>query len=418
MLLPVLLPLMLLEGTGLAGLDFGTHWDEQAAISGVRASIEQGGTLLPFSYNWPSMTYWLAMAAMVPDVPAVPASMGTPVHTFKERELAVLGTTRYRLRLRALFLSVSALAVVWVYLLMLYWRRSWVEALLAASLLALSWEVAYHLRFVAPDGVMMQWAALTLLLLVAAERQRPDGWPWLLAAAVAAGFTVSTKYSAWPLVLPVMVAAYGADPSSAVVRRLKRATGVGLVAIAGYLLITPGTLLQPVLFLVDVRWQIHHYGSAHGVYTVTAGPAHLARQVLYLAAVLFSRSTAIALLCFGLAVTGSVTLWRESRRMAVLVLGFPVCYVLYMASQRVMIVRNLLVVAPWLAVLAAVGAAAMAAGLRARPARVAFGAVLVAALAFNAAQLVMAARSIEARGTGQAISELVAYVRAHGSTRF
>ncbi|MDE3156914.1 MAG: phospholipid carrier-dependent glycosyltransferase [Acidobacteriota bacterium] len=417
-LLPLLLPLLLLEWTGLVGIDYGSHWDEQATISGARASIEQGGTLLPFSYTWPSMAYWLAMAAVVPDAQAIPMSMGAPVHDLKGRLLAALATHAYLLRLRALFLSVSVFAVVWVYLLVLCWRRSWVQALLAASLLALSWEVAYHLRFAVPDGVMMQWAALTLLLLVTGELRRPHGWPWLIGAALTAGFTVSTKYSAWPLVLPVLAAVWLAEDGAGSERRFRRVLGTGLVAIGGYLLITPGTLMQPVLFLVDVRWQIHHYASGHGVYTVAAGPPHLARQLLYLSAVLFSRNAVIAAALFALAVAGAVALWHESRRLALLVLAFPVTYVLYLACQRVMIVRNLLVVAPWLAVLAAIGAAALTARLPGRALKAGAAVALVAAMGFNAVQLVQAAHSIEVRGTDAAIGELEAYVRERPSTHF
>ena len=48
---------------------------------------------------------------------------------------------------------------MWLYRLVLTWRGSRIEALLAASLLALSWEVSYHTRWVAPDGLLMQFSA-------------------------------------------------------------------------------------------------------------------------------------------------------------------------------------------------------------------------------------------------------------------
>src|SRR3712207_7914661 len=54
-------------------------------------------------------------------------------------------TTLFRsMRLRTVYLLITSLTVIWIYLLVLQHGRSPWEALLAASLLACSWEVAYH----------------------------------------------------------------------------------------------------------------------------------------------------------------------------------------------------------------------------------------------------------------------------------
>src|SRR5262249_14419325 len=65
---PVLLPLMLLIGTGLRGLDFGLHWDERPWQIGPVKTMVQSHTLLPGYYNYPSFDYWLNLLVLAPDV--------------------------------------------------------------------------------------------------------------------------------------------------------------------------------------------------------------------------------------------------------------------------------------------------------------------------------------------------------------
>lgn len=161
---PVLLPLAVLIGTGLWGLDFGLHWDERVWQIGPVKTMIRTGILLPGYYTYPSFDYWLIGCLTLPDM--LIAWMLGPAAT--ERVLSIVDSPAYLLRLRAVFLLISSLGVVWVYLTMLRLRGSTLEAMLAACLLALSWEVAYHLRWVATDGVLMQFGALTLLLSVMA----------------------------------------------------------------------------------------------------------------------------------------------------------------------------------------------------------------------------------------------------------
>ena len=57
------------------------------------------------------------------------------------------------------------------------------EAALASLLLLSSWEIAYHARWVAPDGLMMSAAAFAILLM-ARSLNAPDPKWWLRAAAL------------------------------------------------------------------------------------------------------------------------------------------------------------------------------------------------------------------------------------------
>ena len=193
----VLLSMVLLIGTGIRGLDFGLHWDERPWQVGPVKQMVQSGTLLPGYYTYPSFDYWLNLLVLAPDATSSRGDANLRKHLLRS-----LDSPAYLLRLRAVYLLITSLSLVWVYLLVLQLPGSWLEALFAASLVACSWEVAYHLRWVATDGMLMQFAALTVLLAVHALKNRRDSW--LMAAAAVAGLGCGTKYPGGLLVLPVV----------------------------------------------------------------------------------------------------------------------------------------------------------------------------------------------------------------------
>jgi len=414
--LTVLVPLGWLLATGLAGIDFGVYWDDGHTTAPVRQAVEHS-RLLPGFYRYPGVSYWLTVAgAGLESLPALRAGARTWPELRAHLRLA-LETDAYILRLRKLFLFVSAAALVWVFLLALAWGRHWLEALLAASVLGTSWEAAYHLRWVAPDGVLMQFGALTMLCTIAALRgRRPRAW--LSLAAVAAGLATGTKYPAGLLLVPVLLAAAAA-------RRRGELPGAcfGLLRplvlfTVTYLLTTPGTLLEPRKFVEDVLYEMRHYRSGHPAHQIGAGPEHLWENLRWLALVLPSHSPLAAAAWSLLALVGTAALWRESRLRALIFLSFPVLYLLQMSSQRAMLVRNLLVLAPFLAVLAARGAAFLWRRGRSRAARGALAALVAVLVLVDTASLLHAARTIRERDPGRHVRDFDAYVRAHPAARF
>jgi 4-amino-4-deoxy-L-arabinose transferase-like glycosyltransferase len=413
----VLLPLAILIGTGARGLDFGQHWDERHyQIEPMEAMIRTGQPL-PGYYGYPSLDYWIAMAAVIPDAIAE-LGRGPGV---RERVLDRIETHGFLLRLRAVFLGICALAVLWIYLLVLSWRDSVAEAFLAATLLATSWEVAYHSRWIATDGVLMQFGALTILLVLRSQL-RPPAERWLFLAAVTAGLGAGTKYPGALLVVPVLAGGWlawrGQLRLGAVLGRL---VALAAAAFATFLVTTPAVVLAPRSVLDGMLFEIHHYAHGHYGHSVQPWLEHSYRMAAYLGAALFSWYGPIALLLASLCLAGVWALRREPRA-AVLLLSFPVTYLLYFVTQKAMVVRNLLVVAPFLAVLAARGAAWVWNRLSATAGRTgiraAFAAVLVTALLINAWWLWHAASTIRERKTDHYVREAMAYVRERSSTTF
>src|SRR5262249_15728738 len=247
----------------------------------------------------------------------------------EQRLLAVVDSHAYLLRVRALFLVITSLSVVWVYLIVLHWRQSWVEALLGSAFLALSWEVAYHLRWIATDGMLTQFAALTLLFTLRSWVKRHRHL-WLQLAAVAAGLACGTKYPGGLILVPVLAAAYMTWNGKSYLALIRLLAQLVIIFTGVYLVTTPGTLLQPLRFLGDIEsTRALSSSGAGGAQTIAPGLEHGWLMFIYFSSILFSHYVPIAVLCFALCIIGSYALVRESRKTAALFLCFPTLYILY-----------------------------------------------------------------------------------------
>ena len=345
----------------------------------------------------------------------------------RDRLLQYADTHSYLLRLRTIFLMGSALSILWVYILVLRWRDSVGEALLAASFLGLSWEVAYHARWIATDAMLMQFAALTLLLVVR-YRLEPNKPRWLYAAAVTAGLGFGTKYPGGLLLVPVLVVGYLGWKQRLGGALLKRLIFVLLVFTTTFLISTPAVILRPPEVINGAFYEIRHYATGHAGHTVAPGVEHAWRMLLYFSSVLFSRYAPIALLFFSLSLLGAVALVKEDRQTALLVLSFPICYFAYFSLQRAMVVRNLLVLGPFLAVLAARGVMVLwhmtrprslqSGAIRFPITRLALVLAIGGGLLINAGWLVYAAQTIADHHSDRFVRAVARHISTERGTRF
>lgn len=394
----------------LGGIDFGHHWDEYKHLEPAARSV-QAGSYLPERYIYPSLCYDLILFSIAAHAAiAPPAATGASLRA----RLTGLALSRpFKLRVRGLFALLTLLTSLWIYLLVRRWRADRAEAALACALLGLSWEVGYHARWIAPDGLVMQLGALTMLAVIAsfdAARRTP----WLVLAAAAAGLACAAKYPGGLLLLPVLLAAGERRPGSSSPPRL--AAGLALIFALVYLAATPGTVLDLSRFLADVREEMHLYARGHFGYTVAAPGEHLGLSLVYLGLVAFSRYPEIALFFAALTPLGAATLLRRDRRRALIFLSFPVFYLGYFCLQKVMIARNLLVLFPFAAVLAAVGWGEARRRLTRPSYQLLLSGATVVFLLLNLAWLIRAAASI--RAPGEDVSGLAAYIDARPETRF
>jgi hypothetical protein len=411
---PVLLLFALAVATGLWGLDFGVHWDERPAhVERVRYLIEQG-TWLPDNYNYPSLNQAFGLLALAPEL------LRSETRS-RDALLEVLAGEAYLLRYRALLLVVCSLGVAWVYALLLAWRGSRLEAFAGAGALGLSWELAYHSRFVATDALLAQFGALTALGCV--RGLGGDGRSaraWLAFAAVAAGLGCGSKYPGGALLVPVLAAGALRGDARGAPAQVRRAAILAGIFAATYLATTPGTVLRFEEFAAWIGFVTRHYAAAsHFGFNVEPGLPHLAKILEYLGTVAFSHFTPIALAFAGLAVIGVAATFRDSWRLGAVLVSFPVVYLAYFSSQGVLIVRNLLVVLPFLAVLAARGFGFACERARRPLLRRTLAAAALAALAGNAVWLAVAAETIASRRDHDRwVAQAAAYVDARPRLAF
>jgi hypothetical protein len=123
-----------------------------------------------------------------------------------------------------------------------------------------------------------------------------------------------------------------------------------------FVLTTPGLLLEPSRFVRDILAERQHYGSSgHRGYDTLGYVDHLVLIARYLLLDVASPYPVISTFLALLAGLGTLQLLSGPRLRAFTLLFLPLCIPLYFASQRVMIVRNLVATTPFIAILAALG---------------------------------------------------------------
>ena len=339
-----------------AGVNFGHYWDEGVAyLRPVERSI-RGGSFLPDWYIYPSLRYELTLLCTVPDIFKYFSSEHPEKTGLRAYLLEKVKGRDFLLRSRLAGILVTHAALVWIYWAVFVWRRSRIEAFLAASLAGLSWEFAYHARWPIVDTFVMQFAALMILALILSQMKSAQGERWLRLSALAAGLACGSKYTGGLLLIPVLITCfiYGWKVAGKKIPFRILINKIWIFFFA-YLITTPGTLFQFAQFTEHIIYDYRAYSGGHGGYTVTPGWDHFSRIFVYFFLVMFSKYPLIAAFFFILALIGVVTLVLEEKRMALIFLSFPCLYLVFFSLQKIMIVRNYLVIIPFFAILAARG---------------------------------------------------------------
>lgn len=408
---------------GLAGIDFGYHWDEIKLIRSVRAAYREKNPLLPGWYNYPSLSYDLTLLSSLPEAwqvfrqqrgqaPLNPLAFWQAARELYRPINARLEPSLFPPRMRPLFLLLTLGSAVWVYLLARDFWRSRRAGLLACALLLGSWEFAYHARWGAPDGLLTSFGLLAVWLALRGWREKSPGWLFLSAAAAA--LAAGSKYYGGLFLLPAAAALLGQ-------KKPQWLLPLGLLFAALFLLSTPGLALEPAAFWRDVQAEMRHYATSHFGQTVSPGLEHWLLLSGWLSLQGLSPFAPLAAPLFALALGGLWAARRLPRAETALVLGVPALQIAYLGLQRVLIVRNDLALLPFLALLTAGGVQALwrSAPLQAAAwKRAGLTAALLLALALNFGWQVYAAQSIRARGQNSLAACLQATLQTRPQTRF
>ena len=359
---------------GWAGIDFGRHWDEPWHLT------YKINAWLPQEYGYPSMTYNISHLSIAAHL------MGKSVKlrlensaTWQQKLGGYAGSKKTRdflkIRSRLACLLISQLTVIAVFLIVAnYW--GWGEASLACVILSFSNEFLYHSRWIAPDTIMAFWSTMTIALtLLSLKRKSLKTLYW---AAAFAGLTISTKYTSVFILCPVLASCLMLSRKSKMIT-VRRCVLLICIAIAVFFLISPGILIEREKFWRTLLPVYNSYTAGHGGYTVKAGIPHLAKSLLYLATQYFSSIMVINILLFAISVWGLISWSVHRTKETGLILLYIILYMGFIFSHVAMIVRNLMVVLPFLAIFTARGIVSVSSRLPALPRKV-FATLICAAI--------------------------------------
>ena len=307
------------------------------------------GDLNPHYFNKPSLHFYLRMPAVVTSfLWSARADEITSIQDIVTRDEAGLSGYAWSashpriVRWVRAVSTVFSLLTIWVtYLLAVRLVDSRRMAVAAALLVACSPALVSDSAKIGVDTLMMLMCLTAVYLAVRTMATPTVGW--IIATGIVAGLAVSSKYNALPI---------AAIPALACLLS-RRFSAAGLAAalvapVVGFCVGTPFALVQLPEFLDGMAYEIRHYGIlGHGSATVEPGWPHATVFMTWM------RDGAVGLLptVMGL-VGGGLLMWKHPR-VGMLVLFFPMGYLLLMVGQRVGLMRNMLVMIPFFCILAA-----------------------------------------------------------------
>ena len=289
---------------------------------------------------------------------------------------------QYIVKTRFISLVCYGISIILIYLIALRLSSDWREGFVAAALFGLSWETIYHFRMFTPDPIMVPFVLLSFYFLLSAL-EKEDYVRFLRLASISAGIACGAKYTAVFLSLSIFLTSAHlflrstywshsnfllqtrSDNSSRFVTKsrydfeLRSFIGLqirlGAWFILGYLLTSPGSILEPVKFVNDVITQEWVYRIAGGGgYSVWALNDKLVIMGTYFGAVFFSNYLPIALMTSFLFLIGLYQVTRQAN-LAIVFVPFLVISFVVLLSYNIIYLRNFISLFPLFAIIAARG---------------------------------------------------------------
>lgn len=415
---------------GTASLDHGYNWDEWALIEATRASVRDVEVVQPrHIYNGFYLSCALAVVgahglddlpaalAEIKQMPALPFEPARyrAIHVWQTDMYRLLGTEQFKLEVRAVFLGLTSLAILWVFLTLLrLFPNRYLEAAGGAALMGLSWEIAVRARCTEVDAPQMMLVALhlyaTAVALTTTTRNRT-----ILATmgvGLATGLVIGCKMTGVFLIVPSAILAI-LVPTARRARDRALLVLVMLAALGGAVaFFAPETFSDPIRVLHQGFNTAEGYRSVMPGYPFYVEPPHehFYRIQLWTFLVAPSPYVPIAAALSLIALAGFVRLVRRRKRFSLLAVIYPVAVVVTMSTLPLLQQRNFLQLFPYVCV--AFGAGLGAIRLRWPDRRVALGllAAVGAAMLVNAGYLFHAQRSVRDTTRDSILEDVRAYV--------
>lgn len=390
---------------GVLGVKFGNHWDEWLFIAPAIESLNSG-IFLPHSYIYPSLCYYIVLAA---------AGVYKIIFGINDASALISDNNFYHF-VRCIFIFISSLTVIWVYLLTAKITKNYFSSLIAGLIICSSFEFSYHSRWAVSDCIAVQFVTLSALILFLNISTGNK----IIFSSLVAGFAAGTKYTGGIAFISILI--FILNEVSFKKENLKTAAVyiiyMMFFLLTGFLITTPGAVLEYNILKGNMIFQNNIYSNGHYGHTVEAGFSHLIKIGEYVMFVLFSKNHFISMLIFLLAFTGIASILIRKKWYLTGLFVTMLIYVVYVSSFSVMIVRNLLYILPFFAVLAAIGFDYLSNIIQKFKPGYAFRAIIIIMLIYSCTQVIAASLTIKNKSRFNVARELEKYMKANNDMEF
>ena len=373
-------------------LPYPQNWDESPIMEGA-ARVVQGGQLNPGLYAYPSLSVYIASAALAVGYVSLngESRKRVPIDQLGRLESPYYEQPQAMAWVRKTW--VLMLAGAWLALASIAQRLAgpWAMALCAWLTFGNTTAGLLAWNYVNVDIPLLLFAALTLQQLIGSAgsallRDR------VLVPAVLCGAAMACKYTAFVLLVPCAIAAWAWSERD----RGRRLVLLVLCAFASFVVFCPFFVLDLPAFLQGLAYEHWHY-KVRGHSGVDGDPGW-GQLFGYLGFMLGEHGWPLC----GFALAGALVLLRRKRLEALLLLVFALCWLGFLSRYKVFFVRNALPVSTLVPVFAAAGVCATVSALAAwcaqRPQRVLAARPRMLAVALCALAIALGVR-------GQAIAD-------------
>ncbi len=429
------LGLIAFQWMATASLDHGYNWDEWYHLEGMRRSVQAlemrpAGHIYNGAYFLPG--YLVLGAHLLDELPQIVREMlHSPgwefvperyptLQAWRDEMIRLLSTERYKQEVRYVFVLMTVPILLWVFLTVLrLFPYRYYEALGAAALVGLSWEINRRSRCIEVDAPMMQFVALQLFMMACAftARVRSSALWSVVGMGLAAGLVVACKASGVYAVALGLVACFAVPFYSGLRDRALLVTALGGGLALAIFMASPFTVIDPIraVWQQFSTWAGYQSIVDTHPFHVEAPWEHLGKVLLWLFGVLPSPHFAPAALLAAVAAVGAFVLARFRPRFAAVAALYPVATLWTMTALILLQIRNYLQFFPFVAIAFGAGLVYLWRRLEPRPRlRQASVGLLLGILAFNSIWLHRADRSVRTATRDSILAEARAYVRDAG----
>ena len=340
----VLLGVALILGATLrlSGADFclpmeHCHPDEHWLLNPALKMLHTGD-FNPHFFIYPTLFIYVLLAVFsLTFIVGVSAGMWGGVGAIKTAPFLLAG------RLAAGLLGSLTLVGVYAAAKRLLDRESAAVAVLALALMPLHVSNSHFIVTDVPAGFFCTLALLAAVRVAGEGSARHYRYAGLLA-----GFAAAAKYNAALVGINVLIA-HWANPRREGYFSPNLLRGI-LWCVLGFFIASPYSFFELTRFLDGMAHEIAHYRRGH------IGHQGEYNRLFYL---IFLGSRGFGPVLAALGLYGAYSMVRRFRREYLLVLVFPVLYILFLGGYKVRFVRNLMPVLPYLAIWIGCGAVAL-----------------------------------------------------------